>query len=213
VRRLHAGDRLALTDDTPQGAPAAAPAVVRTPHTGNAARAEETPLTDGTPRANVSMTPADVGAQRVDLDATRPPARVATPDSPAPDLDAMLARADAARARGDTREAARWLTELEQTHGDDPRGALAAFTLGRIQLEGLHEPRAAAATFARIVARGTPRALLEDAQARRVEALLRAGDLTEARHALAELERRWPSARRLDEARALVRAAEGSPGE
>jgi transmembrane sensor len=140
-----------------------------------------------------------------------PPPELAAPTvepAPAPrpprDLDARMADADAARAAGRPDEAARILQRAVREGGSDPRAALAAFSLGRLQLEVLDRPDAAAESFARVVAGGSPRALVEDAQARRVEALVRAGRRAEAAREARVYESRWPEGRRLAQVRALI---------
>jgi transmembrane sensor len=71
---------------------------------------------------------------------------------------------------------------------DDPHAPVAAFTIGRLLLESLGQPRQAAASFerARVLANGAP--LAEDALAREVEAWASAGEPALA-HRRAELYR------------------------
>lgn len=72
---------------------------------------------------------------------------------------------------------------------------LAAFTRGRIQLDRLAQPREAAAAFAQAITLGLREPLLEDARARRVEALAHASDASGAREAAADYARLYPSGR------------------
>jgi len=135
---------------------------------------------------------------------------VPRPSSPPPSVDVQsrLQEADAARAAGRPEVAAALLERALHEGGDATQRAIAAFSLGRLELEVLDRPTAAAGHFAAVVAHGAPRSLVEDAQARRVEALARAGRHDEARREATVYETRWPSGRRLSQVRAwLVRHA------
>jgi transmembrane sensor len=119
-------------------------------------------------------------------------------------VDEALAKADELRAAGDAAGAA---DMLEASLVDDDRGpaaGLAAFTLGRLALDKLGQPERAARAFARVIALGSPHGLLEDAYARRAEALIRSGDRGAAEAALADLERAFPEARRAPALRAQL---------
>jgi len=102
-------------------------------------------------------------------------------DGPA---DLMLA-ADAARLSHHAAAACEPLRRLLAEYPRDPRAPLAGFTLGRILLEDLGQPRDAATAFADVTRRYPKSTLAEDALAREVEARARAGSRGEAR-ALAE---------------------------
>ncbi len=103
-------------------------------------------------------------------------------DEPA---DLMLA-ADVARLSGHPEDAVGHLERLIERYRDDPRVQLAAFTLGRVLLGQLGEPRRAAEAFALARAFAPEGSLAEDALAREVEAWWSAGAQDEAR-ARAEL--------------------------
>ena len=106
----------------------------------------------------------------------------------------LLLAADTARLSGHPNEAVPYLQRVLGRHGTDPRSALTAFTLGRVLLDELGRPAEAAAAFERARANSSP--LAEDALAREVEALARAGDNQRA-HALAlDYRRRYPEGRR-----------------
>jgi transmembrane sensor len=87
----------------------------------------------------------------------------------------LLLAADVARLSRHPRDAVRPLTRIVTGFSSDPRAALAAFTLGRVQLYDLRLPTAAARTFrkARLLRPSGP--LADDALAREVEAWARAG--------------------------------------
>ena len=119
----------------------------------------------------------------------------------AQDIETLLALADVARQSGHPRQAADVLELAAREHAGDPRAGLAAFTLGRLQLETLGEPARAAEAFARVIALGEPRGLLEDAQARLVQAHARAGQWEQAREAAARYEQLYPEGYRLQDVR------------
>jgi transmembrane sensor len=102
----------------------------------------------------------------------------AVPEAP-PDAESpteLLDRADVLRREGRFDEAASLLSSI--TLGPPgPEAALAAFTLGRLELERRSHPAEAARAFERAIELGLREPLLEDARARTVEALSRAGDL------------------------------------
>ncbi|MEM9195556.1 MAG: FecR family protein, partial [Myxococcota bacterium] len=75
----------------------------------------------------------------------------------------LMLAADVARLSGHPRRAVEPLQRTLTHHASDPRAPLAAFTLGRVYLEELGQPREAAAAFAR-ARRMAPRgSLAEDA--------------------------------------------------
>lgn len=95
------------------------------------------------------------------------------PEDPVGDL---LTRADDARREGDDAPAARLLDSIVTRHADDPRAALAAYTLGRLRLDRMGELHGAARSFARAIELGLPDELAEGARAGRAIALARAHD-------------------------------------
>src|SRR5262249_34379873 len=114
------------------------------------------------------------------------------PTSDSKKLAAILGGVEQRRASGDAAGAAQLLESALATTRDDPTLGLAEFTLGRLYLEDLGAPDRAAAAFAKMIALGSPHALLEDAYARRIEALVRALRTDDARAALAEYDRLYP---------------------
>jgi transmembrane sensor len=117
-------------------------------------------------------------------------------------VDDLLLLADVARLSGHSSEAVAPLLRVIDEQSGDPRASMAAFTLGRIQLDALGQAAAAAQTFSRAIAMGLPQGLREDAYARVVEARARAGDRAGARAAAAEYQASYPSGSRLAEVRA-----------
>lgn len=88
----------------------------------------------------------------------------------------LLELADVARLSGHPREAVAPLERILHDFDRDPQAPLAAFALGRLELDALDQPRRAAAAFERALALGVPRSLDDDVRARLVEAHERAGN-------------------------------------
>jgi len=201
VARLVAGDRLAIED--PAGKLAdASPA--KTPPPADSLNAP-TPARAATSTAHAPAPPrpdARRGSDDPAHVAAVPPAGHATADSRK--LAATLGEVDQRRASGDAEGAAALLEQALATTHDDPSLGLAEFTLGRLYLEELGAPDRAAAAFAKMIALGSPHALLEDAYARRIEALARARRTDEARAALADYDRLYPHGLRRTALHALL---------
>lgn len=104
----------------------------------------------------------------------------------------LLLLADIARLSHHPAEAVAPLGKLLQKHRSDPRAALCAFTLGRILMEDLGKPQEAAAAFREAQSLDPGFAMIEDALAREVQALWRAGDSTAAHERALEYLRRFP---------------------
>lgn len=105
------------------------------------------------------------------------PERVPREDEPSrPRVDAtpaaseLLDRADRARVRGDFDEAAALLQRIIDEHASDPSAALAAFMLGRVELENLGHPQRAMRAFERALSLGLPLPLVEAARAHLADA-------------------------------------------
>jgi transmembrane sensor len=109
--------------------------------------------------------------------------------------DLMLA-ADVARLSRHAAKAVAPLRKLMANHPGDPRAPLAAFTLGRVYLDQLGQPREAAAAFARAQALDPGGQLAEDGLAREVEAWSRAGEPQRAQERANAYLKRYPAGRR-----------------
>ena len=118
----------------------------------------------------------------------------AGPSAVRDDTADLLLAADAARLSGHPAEAVPYLERILRGHTRDPRAGLAAFTLGRVLLDELGRPREAVDAFARARSSGGP--LAEDALAREVEAVSRAGDVTRCRELALLYHRLYPNGRR-----------------
>jgi transmembrane sensor len=112
-------------------------------------------------------------------------------------VDELFTLADVARLSGHPADAVVPLRRIAQTGGS--RGALGAFTLAKIELDSLGRAGEAADDFGRTIAMGVPGALVEDAHARRVEALARAGRREAARDAADAFSRSFPGSSRRSE--------------
>jgi transmembrane sensor len=117
-------------------------------------------------------------------------------ESEAATVDDLFALADVARLSAHAVDAVAPLSRVVDEHGSDPRAAVAAFTLGKLQEDTLHHPAAAATALSRALSLGLPEGLVEDAYARLVEADVRAGAVDAARKARAEYARRYPGGSR-----------------
>jgi transmembrane sensor len=119
--------------------------------------------------------------------------------TPPNEVDELFARADALRGSARNGEAAAALRRVVAEHPSDRRAPIAAFTLAKLELDALGLASAAANDFARAIARGLPAALREDASARRIEALARAGRREEATTAADRVGRDFPASPRRTE--------------
>jgi transmembrane sensor len=111
-------------------------------------------------------------------------------------IEALLARADAARQAGQPAAAARAFREIIDRHPDDPRTALGAFTLGQLYLDQLARPDLAARALIQARTLGLPLALAEEGAARLVEAFCRTGQTDKAHEAGLDYLARYPEGAR-----------------
>ncbi|MBN2196659.1 MAG: FecR domain-containing protein [Polyangiaceae bacterium] len=178
VQRLSTGERLVVTRPKPAvaGGPASAPERAASPSAGQPASAPSSTATPPTPSPTSAQAPIRI--------------------------DDLVRRADAARAAGDVALATELLERVvNETSADDPRRALAALTLARLNMA--QSPERASRALSSALA-STPPGLEEDVLARLVEARARAGDREGARQAAQRYERRFPSGARLAEVRRWI---------
>jgi transmembrane sensor len=133
-------------------------------------------------------------AERGQYEEARRALRKAGPSAVRDDTADLLLAADAARLSGHPAEAVPYLERVLRGHARDPRAGLAAFTLGRVLLDELGRPSEAVDAFALARSSGGP--LAEDALAREVEALSRAGDVSRSRELALLYRRLYPNGRR-----------------
>jgi hypothetical protein len=82
-----------------------------------------------------------------------------------------------------------WLS----TAARDADWAVVALRLATIELDANHRPVEALRWFDAVLVVGAPPTAIEDASARRVEALLALGQVEDARRAAEAFRRRWPA--------------------
>jgi transmembrane sensor len=107
----------------------------------------------------------------------------------------LLVLADVARLSGHPADAVAPLERILNDFSADPQAPLAAFAVGRLELDALGRPVRAAAALNRALALGLPQSLREDVRARLVEAYLRMGNRAAARAAADAYEREFPAGR------------------
>ncbi len=107
----------------------------------------------------------------------------------------LLVLADVARLSGHPADAVAPLERILSDFPADPQAPLAAFAVGRLELDALGRPARAAVALNRALALGLPESLREDVRARLVEAYLRAGNRAAARAAADAYEREFPAGR------------------
>jgi transmembrane sensor len=95
----------------------------------------------------------------------------------------LLALADVARLSGHPAEAVVPLERILADFANDAQAPLAAFALGRLELDSLGHAQAAVSAFHKALNLGIPRTLREDVRARLVEACARSGDAAATRRA------------------------------
>jgi transmembrane sensor len=156
-------------------------------------RAVEGPRTEPRPTTMAASSWRPL-AERGQYEEARRALRKAGPTAVRDDTADLLLAADAARLSGHPAEAVPYLERVLRGHGRDPRAGLAAFTLGRVLLDELGRPSEAVDAFALARSSGGP--LAEDALAREVEALSRAGDVTRSRDQALLYRRLYPNGRR-----------------
>lgn len=110
-------------------------------------------------------------------------------------VDDLLALADVARLSGHPTEAVTLLNRLLAEFPNHAQASLAAFALGRLELDALAHPRAAATAFNKALALGIPVSLREDVSARLVEAYYQSGDLGAARRSATDYLATYPHGR------------------
>ncbi|MBN1608651.1 MAG: FecR domain-containing protein [Polyangiaceae bacterium] len=107
----------------------------------------------------------------------------------------LLALADVARLSGHPAEAVLPLERILNDFASDAQAPLAAFTLGRLQLDSLGHAHAAVSAFRKALALGIPRSLREDVRARLVEAYAKSGDTGAAQRAADAYHEEYPNGR------------------
>jgi transmembrane sensor len=120
----------------------------------------------------------------------------------------LWSQADAARAAGDARTAARVLERLVRRHPSDPRAALAAFTLGAVLADELQRPEQAALAFRRAIDLGLSALLRDTGYLRLATALSAAQDGPGLRALVVEYVAAYPEGEQRSMLETLARQAE-----
>jgi transmembrane sensor len=107
----------------------------------------------------------------------------------------LLALADVARLSGHPAEAVVPLQRVISEFSSDAQAPLAAFALGRLELDALGHARAAVSAFSKALALGIPRGLREDVLLRLVEAYAKSGDSAGAKRAKDTYLEQYPNGR------------------
>jgi TolA-binding protein len=139
---------------------------------GHASRPE--PPKETQPEPAVKSTPSESAGAK----------SVVAKSAPAESAKQLFDRAMRARAAGRVAEAREALQALRVRYPNDPRASLAAFEIARLELDTKGDPKNASKLLddaIRSAPSGSP--LKEDAEARRIEALERAGDTKACRAA------------------------------
>lgn len=201
VQRLNGGERLAIPVHPEEASePSSKSAVVPV----LLVPSEPAPASSAAPAEDTSETPAPRRSRRAHRNAPsseapempEPAAAPAATASVGPSAAELLLEADALRRSGKARAAIEPLQRVLELHATDPQAALAAFTLGRLQLDVLDQPAEAVHALARALSLKPPAALAEDVQARLVEAYGRAGQRARACEAAATYRQNFPAGRR-----------------
>lgn len=130
--------------------------------------------------------------------APRPAPSTRTPDVEVPpSAQSLFAQADESRLAGDPAGAAKNLERLCTSFPGDARAGVAAFQLGRLRLNELGDPAAAARWLRVALAHPSAGAYREDAAADLVEALDRAGNTAECQSARDAFVAGHPQSRRV----------------
>ncbi|MFT5358224.1 MAG: quercetin dioxygenase-like cupin family protein [Polyangiales bacterium] len=132
----------------------------------------------------------------VDVDVDVEPADIEqNPQATRPSAARLFEAAQGARRDGRHQEASRTYGEFLRHYPSHNNASLAAFELGRLKMDVLHDPRGAAHAFERAARRGSP--FRQDAMARHVQALAASGDGHGCVRARTRYETAFPSGRHL----------------
>ena len=188
VRRLTAGENLELVEASPRAATVAN--VIPNPAASSGNKSSAGPLApeplagfssreDGTPKAHAGSAHAwrelarrghnDEAYATLGAEGLRS-------ESKKLGVNDLLALADVARLSGHPAEAVVPLQRILSEFASNAQAPLAAFALGRLELDSLGHARAAVSAFRKALDLGIPQGLHEDVLARLVEAYSRSGD-------------------------------------
>jgi transmembrane sensor len=187
VMRLEAGGSIEVHEP-------ASPSLPATEGSAGPARTSSIPLGGGSAPKSTWREAASRG-KYVDAYVALGSDGLARETASAASADDLFALADIARLSGHPAEAVDPLKRLVAQYASSSRAALAAVTLGRIELE-LGEAEKAARALERALVLGVPAGLQEDVFARLVEAHVKAGHPNAARAVASDYAERFPNGRR-----------------
>jgi ferric-dicitrate binding protein FerR (iron transport regulator) len=198
VQRIGAGQALRLDTGSPEDDHESAGGAAR------GARADDS----ASPSAAGATAPDGSGAADANaavVTAERSPVRAARAGQRAIRTAGELwAGADRSRRAGDAARAAELLERLLEEHPGDSQAALAAYTLGVLQLEQLARPRAAARRFRQALELGIAAGLRESCYVRWAEALRQTDQGRELRRVAREYLRGYPLGEQRDTMQKLL---------
>jgi len=214
VRRLSAGENLELVEASPRAATVAGVSLTPTASLGSNSSAG--PLAPEPPSGASSRDDGTPKGHSVSAHAWRELARRGHNDEAYAMLGAeglrseskklgvndLLALADVARLSGHPAEAVVPLQRILSDFAGNAQAPLAAFALGRLELDSLGHARAAVSAFRKALDLGIPLGLRQDVLARLVEAYSRSGDSAGAERAAEAYLNEFPNGRH-------VRAVQG----
>jgi transmembrane sensor len=204
ARRLSAGEALEVADATPVPTPVAAGSLAPPAPEKAAGPDASGPDAGMAPRAD-----GELGAPRSAARTWRDLARSGRHaeafevlgseglrhESKKLGVNDLLALADVARLSGHPAEAVLPLERILTDFAGDAQAPLAAFALGRLELDSLGHAQAAVSAFRKALALGLPRSLREDVRARLVEAHAKSGDTGAAQRAADAYYEEYPHGR------------------
>lgn len=190
----------ALMEDEPEPEPAPAAVEEAEPPPARRGRRARAPLEEAVeePVEELIEEPAfEAPVEEPAVEAEPEPARPAR----APSAEELLAAANRARREHRYPVAVRLYRRLQSAHPRSREAALSHVTLGRLLLDGTHDPRGALREFDRYLAQGRHRVLDEEARVGRALALMRLGRRTEEQRAWRELLAHHPDTLHAERAR------------
>jgi transmembrane sensor len=191
AQRLIAGESLEVSDGRPTVTPVAPAATPATPPAE-----PETESAAATPTIVINVHWRDLaraGRQREAFAALG--SRGLVKETRQSGVADLLLLADVARLSGHPHEAVGPFERILDVYPRDAQAPLAAFALGRLELDTLNAPARAATALQRALDLGVPHSLREDVRARLVEAQSRSGNRAATRAAAEAYLREFPDGR------------------
>lgn len=122
------------------------------------------------------------------------------------DPETLIQLSDSLRIAGRYRQAVQALRYFNQRFSQDPRASQVAFSLGKLYLEQLRDPRQAAQVFEDLVEHGAPAGLIDDVYLRWIEALVKSGQKSKAKLVADDYIQKYPSGHRIQDIKQWLEA-------